>query len=325
MGTVLELQKAFGVSQATLDRALGELRREGILESRQGSGIYVARRAAIRHVGVFLGHDVFDPGKGEFPLLMIRALRRVAEARGTVLRYYLPPSNSPPLEDQISSLKGDIAGRLVDGLIIWAVYSVSEEGLPIPAVALGALPGFTHVVQLDTVSMVKLAADALLRCGCRRIAMLKGGWPSRGDRVMRCLRDAAAAAGATVHPEWVLDLGGRSSQESAATGARQFEAIWRSRPEKPDGLISCDDYATTGALNVLQRLGGVAGRDLMVATHANRGSRLFDGAPVIRIEYDPDDVAAALLNGVDAMIDGRNGRRAAWIRPRVASEERSRT
>lgn len=316
-GTMAGWKKEFKVSQATIDRALVELRREGLIESRRGSGTYATRRAAARHLGMFFGLDIFDSGKGEFPMLVLKALRIAASERGCVLRYYLPPSDGDVLEDRISSLQGDIQNHQVDGLIVWAVFSLGDGGLPIPCVSMGHVVGVRHSVDTDVVGVVRLATEELLRRGCRRIAFLKGGREMLNEPMLQVFHQTLKAAGGTSCPEWHRVLHGGSSQESAAVGAQEFKALWNALPEKPDGLISCDDYATAGALEAMRELDIRPGQTIQIASHANKGLNLFGDAPVIRIEFDPAEIAAGMLDLLNGVIDGNNREDAVTVVPHL--------
>jgi hypothetical protein len=41
---------------------------------------------------------------------------------------------------------------------------------------------------------------------------------------------------------------------------------------------------------------------LAIATHANKGLELFAGAQVVRFEFDPNEVASAILNTIDELL-----------------------
>lgn len=315
-GTVAGWKEEFGVSQATIDRALQELRREGLIRSQRGKGSHATRPSNVRHLGIFFGLDIFDPGKGEFPLLMLKALRHAVSSRHCILRYYLPPSGGDILEDRVSSLRGDIQNRLVDGLIFWAASSFRDEDLPIPAVALIPRPGVSRAVRLDDTGMVRMAANELLRLGCRRIALLQGGWSTMHE-MAPVFMETLRKGGGVSFPEWQRGLHGLTAQDSSAVGKREFEALWKALPEKPDGLVSCDDYATTGVLEALRELGIRPGSSLRIASHANKGSTLLANAAVSRVEFDPDDIAGALLTLVEQAIEGQTQPEVITVAPHV--------
>jgi DNA-binding LacI/PurR family transcriptional regulator len=75
----------------------------------------------------------------------------------------------------------------------------------------------------------------------------------------------------------------------------------------PDGIFINDDIMTQGALAALQKLELRAGRDILIATHANRGSNVLMGYEdsLIVIEQDPLDVVQALFDLLEPLLDGR--------------------
>lgn len=298
--TVAALRLEFGVSQHPIDRALQELRQEGLIESRRGSGIYVTERLRQRHIGLLTGFDIFAFDKGQFPLQLLGALREEARRRHCHLRYYLPGSDDDPSTCP-EPLRADIRARVIDGVVAQAVYWWPNlKDASVPVVGLGSLPGIADCVQLDHLAGLDVGVQALVACGCRRLAFLTCDRPGEAETVNTSL----ARHGAESRPEWRLATGWRNSHDAEEVGTRQFAALWDALPEKPDGLVAQDDYVAHGALHALRQRGLVAGRDLQIASHANKGVNLFGNAPVIRIEFDPAEIATALLDRLLARIAG---------------------
>jgi DNA-binding LacI/PurR family transcriptional regulator len=317
LGTVAEWKEEFDVSQATIDRALVELRREGVVESQRGKGIRVVRKEAVRHVGVFLGHDMFDPGTGDFPLLLVKALRSVAARYGQVLRYYLPSSDGNLLEDRVSAIRGDIRQRMVDGLVMWATNRAETIDLSIPVVGrLGEGRGVGHVVRLAYEDVARLGVAELVRKGCRRIALVRWGW-EEFDNTLAVFNKAVEAAGVETRSKWQQVLHHSSATAFPELGAECFQAIWSAGGVKPDGIVSCDDYATAGILREMAKLGLGVGHDVKIASHANVGSDRWPGEAVIRIEFDAVKVAEALFSTLNSLIEGREVAGEVVVRPKL--------
>ncbi|GLU33070.1 GntR family transcriptional regulator [Trinickia caryophylli] len=69
------LAQEFGVSRTVIREAVSRLKNEGVVEPRQGSGVFIAERAAIRPLRIDYAEAV-EPGS----VLQILALRRAIEA-----------------------------------------------------------------------------------------------------------------------------------------------------------------------------------------------------------------------------------------------------
>ena len=55
--SISAIRKKYKVSQPTVDRALQELRVEGMVESIRGKGIFVASSAKLKNIALFFGRD----------------------------------------------------------------------------------------------------------------------------------------------------------------------------------------------------------------------------------------------------------------------------
>lgn len=310
--TVAALRQEYRVSQATVDRALGQLRREGLIESRRGSGSYVSRPRRLRQIGVFCGFDIIAPYAGEFPRLLLHALQARAAADGNILlRYYLPSlefAGTPP-EERLCALRHDAAQDRLDGLILLGLYTPEPAGLPVPAVALGPLPHVPHRVDRDDAALVRLGVAELARRGCRHIALIGGDAAASGDVEHAAFAAALAEHGLDARPawEWHAPPGGVDTgiEHALANGRRGFDTVWYACARaRPDGVICVDDFDTRGLLAVAAERGLAPGREFLLASHANHGSALPAGPGIIRIEFDPAQFAQRLLEQVTALLDG---------------------
>lgn len=317
--TIAALRAEYDVSLATVDRALRELRQEGLIEVRHGSGIYATGRQRLQQVAVYVSFDLLAPQIGLFPRLLLKGLHDVAQTRpGTQLRHYLSVGANSPWHERADTLAQDVRRHLVDGIIMVALYGGEFADLPVPVVALGALPGATYRVDLDYAALVRAAVTELQRRGCRRLGFIGANpakLPPRGHfsydaascsrRTLAAFRDAVAAAGLKTRELWQCGSGVAGLPAVVQDGHDALVSLWQARTEKPDGIVSIDDYATTGALGAMRELGIVPGRDVVVASHANQGSDLLANQPVVRIEFDPAQVAGALLQSITELIAGR--------------------
>jgi DNA-binding LacI/PurR family transcriptional regulator len=91
------------------------------------------------------------------------------------------------------------------------------------------------------------------------------------------------------------------------------------RRKSCDALLITDDIAARGLLLGLAKLGIWPGRDVLVASHVNRGSSTLLGfeADLISLVIDPAAFADAMLELLDAQLSGERKPRQVLIEPAV--------
>jgi DNA-binding LacI/PurR family transcriptional regulator len=81
-------------------------------------------------------------------------------------------------------------------------------------------------------------------------------------------------------------------------GWEEFRDLWLALEEKPDGLLVCDDCLLDDVCVAIRTMKISVPDDLMIVTHANKGSGRTCPFPVWALEFDPDafaDQAAKML------------------------------
>lgn len=317
--SIAALRAEFGLSQGPVDRALRELQQEGLIAVRHGSGIYATGGQHLMHLALYFSFDVLAPEAGVFSRLLLKGLETAAGAFEDVqFRHYFAAGSGILWHNRVCALEQDVRRRLVDGVISVGVYGGELGDLPVPVVALNAPPGVTSRVALDSEALIRQALQALKAAGCRNVGLLGpslAALPPEDDnyhgailedrRRVEFFREEVKRQGLSTHPEWQQGIEVTGVDRVVPAGARAFAALWRARAETPDGLVCTDDYVTTGALQGMREQGLEPGRDLRIASHANRGSAVLAGEPVVKIEFDPADVARALLQTLHDLVAGR--------------------
>lgn len=329
--TTREMAAALEVTGATLALALRELEGRGILHCRHGSGIYVAPGAAQKRVGLIFGENIFSPGASEFGSLMLRYCETRAAQRNERFSFFLdrPALHGemngaavPAHQDLVDALKG---GRL-NGLIIVGRSSEEQErwlraqGIPVVrAVArLGSCMVESGAVSFDYQELIAQGVERLRKAGCRTVGLLA---PLREHGEM--FRAVLHARGMTAAERWIVrpDTDDSFASELHDEMGREFaRRLLDGTPGDgalPDGLLITDDMMASGALPELQKAGLKIGRDLKVASHANKGSRLlakWDKA-IFRVEFDPAQAAEAMFQSLEALMNGESSGRAAFVEP----------
>src|SRR5208337_3821718 len=86
--TTAGLAARFEVSKLTISQAIVVLNKEGLVESRKGSGVYVKAREENRHVGILMDHDFSDPRLSFFYVRVSQQLRSFFHSQGQSCRLY---------------------------------------------------------------------------------------------------------------------------------------------------------------------------------------------------------------------------------------------
>ena len=76
-------------------------------------------------------------------------------------------------------------------------------------------------------------------------------------------------------------------------GWEEFREIWATTGEKPDGLVVLDDALFADAQLALIEMGLRVPGDLQLVVQTNRGASPPARVPIVAVEIDPDESAAA--------------------------------
>ena len=286
-----KLAKRFSVSVPTLREALSTLAREGLLERRHGSGTYVADRGRGKHVAVVTELALAHPQTSPFYLHVTQHLRAYFEQRGIPVRVYVghvAAGEQEPVETTCPEFLHDIRQQSIRGLAVVGASPLAqwfaplrEQGIPM----VGGTPEYPLHVQLDYDGLVREGVRLLAARDRRRVAVMGSGWHET------VLHEAMTDADLPVHEAWICR--GMHPADPRA-GARAFAEIWEAREEQPDGLIVTDDMLGQSAAMAILKYGIRVPDDLLVVSHANRGSSVPHLFPVILLEGDPQAYAEAM-------------------------------
>ncbi len=288
--TLRSLSKQLEVSVSTLQSALAVLRQRGLVESRQGSGVYVVDRRTPLRVGILSELDLFDPRIGPHFRALAGGLRvRLAEM-GLAPRMYvghaepgLGASDEPTCpqfwED---AARGDLAGAVILDVPSTDAWFQRIYGCPVPVV--GALTPYT--AGPDLASIARAAVARLAEQGCQRLGLIS--WHGEAAFI-----EAVKRHGLTTGEAWM-----RTDLDPAVRGAgwEEFREIWSARGGRPDGLVILDDMLAADAQLAILELGVRIPQDLRLAISASRGVSPTIRLPATFFEVDPDDAVNALAD-----------------------------
>lgn len=286
--TLRVLAKQLDVSVSTIQSALAVLRQQGVVESWQGSGVYVAERKGKPRIGIVSEMDLMNPLAYGFFTKLVWHLRTFFREQEVQSLLYLgdkqPAGGDRDDEFTCWALLDDLGARRLDGVIALQPDCslryrpvVEKQGLPL--VVTFFEPGYAHCIVPDMAKVVRDAVHELVRHGCHRVAYL--GWD---PEVAVRLRDS----GLPIREGWVRDS---LHPDLDGAGWEEFREIWTAYPEKPDGLLVGDDVLSQTAVRAIQELGIRVPEQLRVVVAGNRGSGIRYPFPVTVLELDPAEMA----------------------------------
>jgi DNA-binding LacI/PurR family transcriptional regulator len=230
----------------------------------------------------------------------------------------------------------DILNRRVQGVLsVGLEQEVADwiDAQHIPNVAFAG-PG-RYIVVLDGAEVVRLGVRHLARSGCRKIALWRAMAPRRPfssasdpDKEFEAFQETLQECGLPLLPGFYRH--GREFSAGAEQPVMQshqeqgysiaLDVFGASGKPRPDGIVIADDMMTHGALLALGKMGLRGGREVQIATHANRGSMVLLGREdeLTLIEMDPAEVVQAMFNMLETLMAGRKPRaRSVVIAPRI--------
>ena len=314
--TVVELCGMLGVARATVNSALDGLEAEGIIRRRQGSGIYVTPRIDQKTVALVFGSNIFAAAVSPFYAMLIEHCERRAENHRENFSFFLDlPSASAAADGSPvhRDLAAAIVGGKLHGILLAARNSAAEEewlraqGLPVVSLDVG-MPR-PHTVGIDYGEMIRLGVAALAEQGCRRIGLVAP--TPMGVNGVQTFSEALQELGLPFHPERTWTSRMRSAVAALPhdeQGRQALTALFAGdRTLAPDGVMIADDMMTRGALVAARQLHLAVGRDVKIATHANRGSATLrnDEAALIRVEVDTEELVEAMFGMLERLMAGQ--------------------
>ncbi|MCC6581186.1 MAG: GntR family transcriptional regulator, partial [Phycisphaeraceae bacterium] len=292
------LARQFQAGTTTVRLVLAQLIQEGLVESRNRSGTYVAQRTGPAPIGILSVVDVFPAEGSRYFLFLLGNVRRELERRGLSYRLYLGcyrPWELPvernyqlgtmPPESFMHDLR---AGRL--GGVIAVDCGESAAWLPefrkgsTPMVGMGFFSRMPSFVRLE--DHIPLAVQRLAERGCRRLAMMS--WRDEHPRSAHWLTarvvftEAARRLGLPVESAWINDDFHPARHNAGASALRE---LWVARREKFDGLIIADDVLARSALPALAQM-GLGPNRLSVVSHALGGDPRMAPWPIDWLKMD---------------------------------------
>lgn len=316
------LAEEFGTTRITLDKAIAELSREGLLYSVPGSGTFVSAPdkaaqddvpTATRRVGVLMGrstyetHDSLSNGSTHFFSALFQGVRQEAAARGADVFFAYPHGRS---------YRSVIHETPADGWIVLAFGSgeftdlrmLSQAGTPpflllsSSTAALGA--SFTGV-DTDNGAAMELAVAHLTKLGHSRIGMVNLALEnSHNLQRLQGFLDAMSRRRLSLDPAHLLFHPVYEFDHFNAL-VRLWATRLRRENNLPTALIVCNYEMTLATLAALRETGVCVPRDVSVVGFDDTFSAAHLSPPLTTIRQPLTQIGRrAVARLLDALTAG---------------------
>jgi DNA-binding LacI/PurR family transcriptional regulator len=321
--TVAQLCAEYSVTVVTLNSALEEMERRGVIYRRRGAGIYVDPAMHQKSIVLLCHPSFFQSGTPPFWNMLVERVTQQAESRQEKISMHFTAwgyKDEMPIDDSLLQKIRDqrVHGILGVGLTNAQTHWIEALGVPYVGFA-GA--GRCHI-ENDFIELVRLGVEQLALRGCRSIGM----WlatpvyrPRKAidyfpEQMRQTLKGFLQDHQLPYYPELVQDNLHLQPEEDSITTMSSYEqgfhtamrVFCKPTDRKPDGVVIFPDNLTRGALVALNKLGVEAGKDFLIATQSNVNSSVLLGfeEQVIALEYDPNQIVSTMFEMLEALMRG---------------------
>ena len=301
-----ELEKAYGVSPVTLQRAMDSLVRDGFLTPALGRGTFVAEFPPhlFHYALLFPAYPGTDSQFPRFWTAMANEAVEIQRGQRRKVSVCYGIDGHSDTEDYQRLLR-DVAGRRLAGLIfstppykLAGTPLVDEPGIPRVAVmGLNAVAGIP-AVTLDAQSFIDKALDHLVKRGRRRVALLgppalvKNPAPWAAGLAERRMKTRA---------HWVQAA---AVNEAICIQNAVHAVMCSGQAVRPDAVVITDDNLVEHATAGLIDAGIKVPHDVEVVAHCNFPWPTPTLLPVRRLGYDSREVLHRCMEIIDAQRKG---------------------
>ena len=304
------LASSLEISKLTLDRALGQLEQEGLIERQQGRGIFVADRLATGELAVVMSSSLMGTNASPAYRLayvgLVEAIHKFNSNWQVKMHSGRSPETSESHAVSLDLMEPDVLGRLRGVFTFHDLYDLEERLIEadVPVITMGSASksrgryrvGFgTHDKFLY--KAVKYLGDI----GCRSVGLLwqKPRW-SQERRDLE-FAEKAESFGMRCRSEWMPYTDNLVMEQG---GYDLFVEFWQ-QSVRPEAIVVLDDIFCMGILRAITHLGLDMPRDIKLITFANKGVDLPYHKPVTRIEYDPGEQTRLAAEMMIGLIQGK--------------------
>lgn len=305
------LAKKFNTSQMVARKAFERLEKEGLLESRHGSGTYIKQQTASgKSVAILNEFDISHPETSYFYTRIVQQLRLFFEKRNIPVKLYLGYHSpritvkKPETPTASDKLIEDINKGVISGIISISGLNTDEWRKPLIASGLplvGSESGFPNGIDFNRDEFIRMGLDILLGKGCKYPWII-----TNNESYFNCYLSTVKEKGLTSVPEKLILKGFPKQLPEYFEYSSIMELFAPFAKNKLDGLLFTDDITFKNAMIGILELGLKVPERLQIVAHSNKGSGIFIPFPVTLLEYDPDIVAEKYGLMLVSMLNGKN-------------------
>ncbi|RLS53060.1 MAG: GntR family transcriptional regulator [Planctomycetota bacterium] len=308
-----QLVERFGVSRPTIGRALQDLQNEGLVERRAGSGSFVRPQAKSNETHIL---GLLVPGRGSTEVLDLICGEIGAMAR---LRNYglLWGRSAHPLQDRTldAQLAEEACQQFIEREVRGVFFapfehlenceqvnrrlldSLQQSGIPVVLldrdITRFPLRSSHDLIALDNVQAGFLAADHLIRLGCREVRLLaEPGAASSVDARAAGIREALLLRGIPLPRE--LRIAGDPTDSQFIRKSVCGRGI--------DAMICANDYTAARLLKTLGQVGISVPQDIRLIGFDDARYATLVAVSLTTIHQPSRDIATVAFRALEARI-----------------------
>ncbi|MCC6579262.1 MAG: GntR family transcriptional regulator, partial [Phycisphaeraceae bacterium] len=295
------LARQWGVNVNTVQRAMVMLVRENRISRVPHRGTFVRERTErLGRIGVYYraAHGVVT--EPHYLRALHAQLQDLMWKEELEMRIMADPRSRDEQRRPWPELMEAIQRRTIQGLIVTVTDSdhLWLRRLPVPLAIQGSCE-LPNAVQGDMDHMARLGVERLAKQGSQRVGLITAHGRQREHGLWSYPQELirhARKKGLEARASWQMFCGGSMNglEDQERYGFQAMHQLW-SQPDRPDGLVVYPDSVAGGVLKAVLKLGIDVPGTLKLAVHRNVGVGLFSPVPVDFLDFDPRDVAKALL------------------------------
>ncbi len=261
--TRAELAERYDVARATVDKALAELSRKGLIDSGSGRRTLVrGKEMEATSIGVLWNWPEDQERRGgDYLDLLFRGIREACAEHLLEVHFRAAPLHTWPELVHGKGAQGIVVVRpdYADATVIEGMHEANVPVVLVPGV-LDETP--VPSISSDNAFGTEAAVQHLCDLGHRDVGFvgLTSTVPDHFER-LKAFLEASGRRGMAVRPEWIC-----LAHERNPGRFREHLAGWLRADHFPTAVVSCDFMMTLAVLGRLRDLGLNVPRDVSVVT-----------------------------------------------------------
>ena len=297
-----ELERRFGASSVTVQRALDALVREGFVEVKgRRLGTFVAANPPhLTRYGLVSPYVTSSPSWSRYWMAIANAAAAIEASSGQRIFIYNGVEVHADNENY-QRLLHDIGEHALAGVIYAGELDLTGSPLmkqwdfPCVALAKDPLLGQLPVVMFDWMAFLENAVQRLAARGRKRVAIIAV------PHLRQELERLQGASGVRIRPYWIQTVH-HLAPEAAANATHLLLAS--SPKDRPDGLVVTDDnlmeHVARGAIAAGVRVPA----DLDIVCHCNFPNPISSALPITRLGFDVRHILQTCIEIIDVQREG---------------------